>query len=135
MTFTYDLTTGHLQATFDTNNFQDVIKHITYLDKVFRETECGFCKSPNIRLRVRETTEGYLYYEYICQNPDCRAKLQVHEQQNAAHTMYLKKMEDGQMLPNGGWKKWEGRAAAEPRDSGPEPQDADVPQGGRRAAR
>lgn len=133
MTFTYDLSSGELKATFETNNLQDALKHITYLDRVLRAaTSCGFCNSHHIRLRARNTREGFEYYEYRCMLPDCGAFLQIHEQKNAARTMYVKLFEDGKPLPNRGWEKWDGKAeSADTREAAPEPRDEEVPQTGR----
>lgn len=133
--FTYDITSGRLQARFEANTMQETIEHISELNRILRaDTNCGFCESDDLRVQMRRTKEGFKYYELTCGNPECGARLQLHEQKNEARTMYVVHYENGEPLPNRGWEKWSrGESRGDgPRAGGPEPRDEEVPESRRR---
>lgn len=80
-------------------------------------TECGCCKSKQVRPVVRtvETGEGkkreeFTYYEMHCMNTTCRARLAFGCNKTGDSLFPKKKGEDGQWLPNNGWSKYDPNA-------------------------
>lgn len=76
------------------------------------EESCPYCKSKNIvpNHRIAVTGEGkqkksYNYYEIKCLTPGCWAVLELGQKQDLVGLFPKRKDENGNYLPNKGWKK------------------------------
>lgn len=78
---------------------------------------CGKCKSESIH--VVRNSGGNNFYELVCTNNQCRAKLSLGIENNESKKLYKKRTEtdkDGRVikkdgktvyLPDRGWQKWD----------------------------
>lgn len=97
-----------LQINFEAANQKEVFQNLAQLSEVFSISECGACKSKDIRHVVREVPSGkqvFVYYELHCQK--CRSKLAFGQSTDTITLFPKRKSEDGGYLDNGGWVKWQ----------------------------
>lgn len=80
------------------------------MKEIFGISQCGVCNCKAIvpSVRIVEKEEGkkkksYTYYEMVCRNPKCRAKLSFGCLQDGINLFPKTKDEDKNPLPNGGW--------------------------------
>jgi len=67
-----------VEAIFNGPNLQDVVLEAGSL--LAFDGVCAFCKGEDIALQTRVTKEkGFKYTEFVCRNPECRAKRQMGE--------------------------------------------------------
>ncbi len=82
-----------VEATFEGPNIQDVILEAGCLLNF--DGECAFCKGEDISLQTRVTKEkGFKYTEFVCRNPECKAKRQMGEYRDGKG-FFLKAWEEG----------------------------------------
>ena len=110
----YKTTNGRL--TFKVDGDQKVLfKQVAMIQEIFdAESECGICKSKEIRFRTREV-EGNTYYELICTG--CGANFSFGQHKQGGTLFPKRKGEDGKPLPNGGWSKWVGKPSGKTTES------------------
>jgi len=100
----YKTKTGIFIKRTDVETPKDLFKWFAGIQEIFEaESECGCCKSQDIKFRVR-TIDEYDFYELHCQ---CGARFQFGQNKGTAGTLFPKR--DG---PNGGWAYYEGAAQA-----------------------
>ena len=105
MKVNYDSKSGQFGVEFEGKDHKDVFEQVAKFQEIFEEKTCGKCKKSNIRFSVREV-DGNKFYELVCREPQCRAKLAfgVHKQ---GGTLFPKrKSDDGTFLENNGWVTW-----------------------------
>lgn len=96
---------GRLVFKVDAESQKDIFKHIAVTQEVFEaEAECGCCHSKEIRFRVR-TVDKHDFYEVAC--GACGARFEFGQHKNGGSLFPKRRAEDGTMLPNRGWAKWE----------------------------
>lgn len=89
----------------EASDVKEVITQLSSLSEVFEESECGACKSKNVRF-LKRTNKGFDYYEMQCNH--CHARLAFGQHKSEAKTLFPKrKDEDGNRLENNGWVKWQ----------------------------
>jgi|TARA_Y100001963_G_scaffold160186_2_gene268757 hypothetical protein len=94
---------GEVTVEFEAETVADAVKHISALEDVFGEDNCGHCQGANLRLMARESG-GYQYYEVACK--DCYHTLSFGIHQTGGTLFPKRRDQDGQALPNRGWQKW-----------------------------
>ena len=72
--------------------------------EIFGEEKCGKCSNTDLQYRVRDV-DGNQYYEIKCKNLSCNARFKFGLHKTGG-TLFPKKKEDGEWLPDGGWMKW-----------------------------
>ena len=96
---------GRLIFKVDAENQKEIFKQIAVTQEVFEaETECGCCHSKEIRFRVR-TVDKHDFYEVAC--GACGARFEFGQHKNGRSLFPKRRAEDGTLLPNRGWAKWE----------------------------
>ncbi len=94
-----------LTVGFEASLQKDIFQQLASLSEVFGISQCGACKSNDIRYVVREASKGakkYLYHELHCQK--CRARLAFGQHDGEKGTLFPKrKDEGGEYLDNNGW--------------------------------
>lgn len=109
----------------------ELFEGIATAEEVFTQSQCGMCKSVEIKYVVRKDDDDNKYYELHCKHPACRARLPFGVNKKGGG-MYpkvrwdsLSKSENGRIgeqekrkdeeeyaknhfgfLPNGGWYKY-----------------------------
>lgn len=112
---------------FEADKATDIFNELASLQELFSNTECGACKSNDIRFVVRKDEEENEYYELVCNH--CRSRLPFGQKKKPSGSLYPKKrwdsLSDGEkenrkdeeefalknfgLLPNGGWFKFKGK--------------------------
>lgn len=96
---------GNLVFNIDFSGQKDLIKELSSLQEIFGYTNCGACKSTDLRYVLRENKKKNKYYELKCKK--CHAKLTFGQHQES-NTLFPKlKDENGNFLPDNGWVKYE----------------------------
>lgn len=96
-----------LQIGFEAANQKEIFQSLAQLSEVFSISECGACKSKDIRHVVREVPSGkqvFTYYELHCQK--CRSKLAFGQSTDTVTLFPKRKDEDGKYFDNNGWVKY-----------------------------
>ena len=98
---------GRVQIEVEGSNQKELFKQMAEVQEVFDISACGACKGKDIHNVVRHVEDND-FYEYHCQNPQCRARL-AFGQNKKGNTLFPKRRDDqGKPLANGGWSKWDG---------------------------
>lgn len=86
---------------------KDLFRGLSQVYDVFEsESACGCCGGTSIRPVAREHEDNE-YYELACLNPDCGAKFSFGQHKKGNTLFPKRKDENGALLPNRGWRKWE----------------------------
>ena len=112
-----------LTIKIEAKDLEDVFDKLGPVQEVIgSNTECGKCKSTNVRLLHRTTPDKHDVYEIVCQAHGCFAKLAIG---NGADGLFPRRYEqdpndkkkprldaDGKKiwLPTKGWVKWDNKA-------------------------
>lgn len=100
----YKTRNGHLMLRVEGESQKDVFRELARAQEVFEaESECGICKSSQIKFRVRNVEDNE-YYEIVC---ECGATFSFGQHKKGGTLFAKRKGEDGKSLPNRGWSKWE----------------------------
>lgn len=105
---------------FEPKNVQELFQELGPLQEVLSEAEkCGKCGCTDVKFNHRKV-DGNDFYELICGNNKCRAKLSLgteRESKNLFPRRYEQDpddpkkplMRDGKKvwLPDGGWVRWD----------------------------
>lgn len=96
-------------------NQKELIRQMASHTEVLGQRKCGACGGEDIRWQVRnvESDKGgkkkqqYEYFELVCNNTKCRAKLSFGSLNDGTDSLFPKrKDEDGKYLDNNGWVKF-----------------------------
>jgi hypothetical protein len=89
----------------DAEDQKGIFKQIAAIQEVFEsETECGLCKSQEVRYRVR-TADDNEYYEIGC--TACNGRFELGQHKKGGTLFPKRRGDDGKSLPNRGWSKYE----------------------------
>lgn len=81
---------------------------IASVQEIFEaDTECGLCHDKAIRFRVRQV-DDFSYYEMVCTNPTCRARLSFGQNRVGGGLFAKRKGAEGNWLENDGWEQYRG---------------------------
>jgi hypothetical protein len=108
MKFTYKVN-DRLDVCFDSDVHTDAFETLMGVQEVFGISECGCCKSKDLRYSVRTDKDDNKYYDLKCQNISCRAVLSFGQKKKPKGALYPRRKktdESKEYLPNGGWVKW-----------------------------
>ena len=83
---------------------KDLFKELAKSQEIFSLDTCGLCGCKNIRYVVRNVEDND-FYELVCQDVKCRAKL-AFGQHKKGNTMFPKLKDEKGYLPNRGWTKY-----------------------------
>lgn len=105
-----------LTIELDGSTQKDIFEKLAGVQQVFGEPKCGKCGGTDLRFQVREV-DGNKYYEMVCMNPKCYAKL-GYGQNKVGDTLFPKRFtqekgKDRVYLEDQGWVKWQ-KPAVEP---------------------
>lgn len=114
--------TDKLTFEIESETVADVFENIAAIDEVFGEVKCGACNCQNIKFAVRQDEDENKYYELICMNKTCRARLPFGQRKKPKGSLYPKKrwnsLSEGEkerrggkeppygILPKEGWFQW-----------------------------
>ena len=98
---TISLTRNGLTVTAETQ--KELFEELAKNQEVFGIDTCGKCESTNVRYVVREV-ESNKYYELRCNN--CGAKLSFGQHKGKENTLFPRRKDGEERLPNGGWRRW-----------------------------
>jgi hypothetical protein len=104
------MTPNGFQLSGEFESPKDMFSVMGMYAELFRDSECGVCHGKAIAPRVRTAGDNdeYTYYELVCLNQDCRARLSFGEMLKDKDALFPKrKGEDKKFLPNNGWAKFE----------------------------
>lgn len=102
----YKTRSGRLIVKIEAQLFMNIIRGISEVEEIMRNDQCGCCSSVNVRPNYRKSGT-YDFYELLCE--DCGAALGLGVRREDQKLFPRRKDDDGKLLPNGGWKKWQGR--------------------------
>jgi hypothetical protein len=101
----YKTSNGRLAFEIQGETVKNVFREISLIQEVFdAESECGCCKSKDIRCQSRQV-EDYDFYELSCNS--CHARFQFGQAKKGGGLFPKRKDEDGNALPNRGWSKYQ----------------------------
>lgn len=100
MQMTY--TSGRISFTQEVNSGKQAFELVAKIAEVFDESQCGVCKSENIRPKVNQTDDK-TYYKMVC---ECGAELSLWPTRDGKGLFIGRKDKDKNVLPDGGWKVW-----------------------------
>ena len=94
-------------------NHKEIFEQLNEFHEVFEADDCcPLCSSASPKFRVR-TVEDNQFYELVCRNPQCRAKLSFGCHKKGDTVFPKRKNEDGTYMENRGWSRWEGKTEKE----------------------
>ena len=97
------------QLTFelDAEGARELFQQVAQIQEIFEaETSCGCCQSDDIRYSYRVSGD-FQFYELACRK--CAAQFRFGQKKGTLELFPKRKDESGNVLPNGGWSKWEPR--------------------------
>ena len=105
----YKTQDGHLILKVEGETQKDIFRELARAQETFEaESECGICKSTQIKFRVR-TVDDNEYFELQCV---CGAKF-AFGQHKKGGSLFPKRQGENGPLPNRGWSKWEPSSTSE----------------------
>lgn len=107
---------GKVQITVEGESQQELFENVSEALDVFAHEHCGVCGGPDIKFQVRQDQEENKYYELICLDFNCRAKLPF-----GCHK------KGGGLFPK---RRWGSLSPAEQEKRGPEPKNGWLPNSG-----
>lgn len=114
-----------LKFDIDAETEADLFKNLATIQETFTAENCGLCKAPS-KFLVRKDKEENEYFELACTDLKCRARLPYGQMKKPKGKLYPKRhwnsLSDAEKtnrgpepksgyLPNGGWYKWNAKAA------------------------
>ena len=100
----YKTRNGSLILKVEGETQKDIFRELARAQETFEaESECGICKSTQIRYRVRTVDENE-YFELQC--CACGARFEFGQHKKGGSLFPKRRGENGP-LPNKGWSKWE----------------------------
>lgn len=104
----YKTRNGRMVVKVEAEDQKTIFKQIAAVQEVFEaETDCGLCKSQDIRFRVRSVDDNE-YFELTCTN--CNARFEFGQHRKGGSLFPKRRDESGKYLPNRGWSKYEAPA-------------------------
>lgn len=103
---------GRFSIQVDDSNQRTAFEAVASFHEVFEDEPCGCCGGNNIKFQVRNVQDGkktFTYYEKVCRNLDCRARLAMgcHQENNTLFPKrYSKDGEKSVMIGKYGWTKF-----------------------------
>ena len=95
---------GRLTIETEASDLKSLFKEVSAISDTFEaDVSCGACGSEAIRPRVR-TADGFDFYSLHCSQ--CHAELSF-GQSRAGALFAKRKDENGKVLPDGGWRRWQ----------------------------
>jgi hypothetical protein len=87
-----------------------IFSEIAAIQDLFEaETSCGICGHTVLKMQHRKVEskgKTFDYYELVCRNPDCRARLSFGQAMVGEGLFPKRKGDDDQYLPNRGWQRY-----------------------------
>ena len=112
MQVTFKTKSGRLSIVDEAANQKEGFEKVGALQEVFEDEPCGKCGGEDIKFQVRHVQDGkksFIYYEKICRNLSCRARLSFGSHQEG-DTLFPKRFEkDGDktvVIGKNGWVKY-----------------------------
>ena len=100
----YKTRDGRLLIKVEAEHQKGLFKELAATQEIFEaEAECGCCRSKELRFRVRVVDENE-FYELVCH---CGARFEFGQHKKGSSLFPKRRAEDGTILPNRGWAKWE----------------------------
>lgn len=96
------LKVGDFEFEIEGSGEKEIFKEIGKIQETFGHKACGACKSTELRYLVRNVDDND-FFEVLCQK--CGAKL-AFGQHKKGGTLFPKRKDGENYLPNGGWTKW-----------------------------
>lgn len=108
----------------DGENVKDIFREMSNVHEIFNESKCGCCGGSDIRPSTRtveKNKKNYEYFEFACNSPKCRARLNFGQRQDGGGLFPIRRLdengkpdrENGQYGPHNGWSKYRGEAKEE----------------------
>ena len=105
-------------------NVKDLFRQIASLSEIFNEEKCGQCGGTEIRPNTRtveKNKKNYEYFEMVCLNPKCRARLSFGQKADGSGIFPTRKLdangkpdrENGSYGQHNGWSKYRGESKDE----------------------
>jgi hypothetical protein len=99
---------------------KDIFREIATLSEIFSEEKCGLCRGNEIRPNTRNV-KNFEYFEMICLNPKCRARLSFGQKADGTGIFPTRKLdangkpdrENGTYGQHNGWSKYRGEGKEE----------------------
>lgn len=101
----YNSNSGRLSVEVDGESQKDVFQQLASFQEVFDHSQCGKCGCSDLRFVVR-TVDDNSFHELHCQNAKCRARLAFGQHKGKDGTLFPRRKDGDQWLPNGGWTKY-----------------------------
>lgn len=97
--------TDKLFVKVEAEDQKNLWQQLAKLQEIFGENRCGKCGGVELRYVVRTVDENE-YYELVCLNPKCRAKLSF-GQHKGGKSLFPKRKNDDGYLADRGWQRWD----------------------------
>lgn len=102
---------GRLTLEIEANTQKELFEGIADFQEVFEaDVTCGCCNSTQLLFQARQPKD-YKFYEMRC--VACGAELHFGQSTDGKTLFPQRKAENGVMLPNRGWRKFQPRDAAQ----------------------
>jgi hypothetical protein len=123
----YTSANGQLVFDVEAETAKQLFSQLGSIQDIFEaETECGCCHSSDIRFSFR-VIDKFAFYELACRK--CGAQFKFGQRKDGDDLFPKRKDEDGRLLANGGWSKWQPETTSQPMPGPREPER--VPTGNR----
>lgn len=97
-------TIGGFHVEVEVKGIRELFEVFSNISEVLHAAEkCEACKQKNTRLNYRLYDNKRPYFEAICLNPNCKAKLNFGKHENGVTLFPSRKDADGNKIPNFGW--------------------------------
>jgi hypothetical protein len=105
---------GQIIVEVDGQTFRELVRGMSEVLEILQIDECGCCGSTEVRPSYRKSG-GYEFYELLCEK--CTATLNLGVRQVDGRLFPRRKDDEGNTLPNGGWKVYRGGGRTDGEDS------------------
>lgn len=110
MKATYTTANGRIAFEVEAPSAKELFGELGSIQEVFdAESDCGMCHGQDIHFRVREVNK-FTYYELVCMG--CNARFQFGQSKDMV-SLFPKRRDDGKLLANGGWSRYNPQAEEE----------------------
>lgn len=97
---------GKYEFLIEEDTQADMFAAIVSAEEVFGQGKCEACGNTDVKLN-RRIVEDNSFYEVVCQNPKCKAKLAMSQNKKGGGLYPNRRNKEGAIVGKWGWAKYE----------------------------